>query len=123
MATTVFREPVRPGEHLVSEVTTQSREVGVITGGAAYVAGTVLGKITASGKLTILTPAASDGSQNAAAVLYGPVDTTAGDRSATINVRLTEVNGLVLTWPTGITGVQQSAAIAQLAALGVIVRT
>ena len=123
MPTTVLKEPVRAGEHLVSEVTTQSREVGVITGGGAYTAGTVLGKISASGKLTILAPAAADGSQNAVAVLYGPVDTSSGDKSAAINVRLTEVNGLVLTWPSGITTVQQTAAIAQLAALGILVRT
>ena len=122
MPTQVLLEPVRAGEHLVSEVTTQSREVGVITGGN-YRAGTVLGKITTSGKLTILAPAAADGSQNASAILYAPTDASAGDVRATINVRLTEVNGLILTWPAGITGPQQAAAITALAAQGVIVRT
>ena len=122
MTTTVLTEPMRAGEHLVSEVTTQSREVGVITGGA-YKPGTVLGKITASGKLTQLAPAANDGSQNAAAILYGYVDASTADKPGTINVRLTEVNGLCLTWPAGITTNQQTAAIAQLAALGILVRT
>ena len=125
MATVVKTEPMRPGEYLVSEVATQSRDVAVVaTGGSAvYVAGTVMGKITASGKLTILAPAASDGSQNAAAILFGPVDATSADVSATITSRLAEVNGLCLTWPSGITTNQQNAAIAQLVALGIIVRT
>ena len=125
MVTTVFTEPMRAGEHLVSEVTTQSREVGVVAQGATatYSPGTVLGKITASSKLTQLAPAATDGSQTPAAILYERVDATLADVPATINVRLTEVNGLCLTWPAGITTVQQTAAIATLAASGVIVRT
>ncbi len=125
MVTTVFTEPMRAGEHLVSEVTTQSREVGIVAQGATatYPPGTVMGKITASNKLTQLAPAATDGSQTPAAILYGRTDATLADTSATINVRLTEVNGLCLTWPTGITTAQQTAAIATLATMGVIVRT
>lgn len=39
----------------------------------------VLGRITASGKLTNYTPAATDGSENAYAVLIVPTDATAAD--------------------------------------------
>lgn len=123
MPTTVFTEPMRPGEHLVSEVTTQSREVGIVAQGAAYPPGTVMGRITASGKLTQLAPAATDGSQTPVAILYGRVDATAADAPATVNVRLSEVNGICLTWPTGITVQQQAAALASLSAAGIQVRT
>ena len=125
MATTVFTEPMRAGEHLVSEVTTQSREVGIVAQGATaiYPPGTVLGKVTASNKLTQLAPAATDGSQTPVAINYERVDATLADTPVAINVRLTEVNGLCLTWPSGITTAQQAAAIASLAAAGVIVRT
>jgi len=49
-----------------------------ITGGA-YARGTVLGKITASGKYTIALAAATDGSQTPIAILVDDVDASAGD--------------------------------------------
>lgn len=123
MAVTILSEPIRPGEYLVSEHDGSfSREVAVISG-ANLVAGTVLGKVTASGKLVILAPGAGDGSQTAAAILYGPANAAAADVKQTITARSSEVNGLVLTWPAGITNNQQTTAIANLAAVGIIVRT
>ncbi|WP_047867302.1 head decoration protein [Sphingomonas paucimobilis] len=50
-----------------------------ITGGAYYKRGTVLGRITASNKLTIATAAANDGSQTPVEILADDVDATAGD--------------------------------------------
>jgi hypothetical protein len=124
---TTIAEIVRPGEYLVSEAGgSRSREVAVIAGGvaAAYKPGTVMGKVTATGAMTILAPAAADGSQTAAAVYYGFGKPLAnGDLSVTVTARDAEVNGLLLTWPAGITANQQTAAIAQLAAQGIIVRT
>ena len=49
-----------------------------ITGGA-FKRGTVLGLITASGKYTIATAAASDGSQTPVAILVDDVDASAAD--------------------------------------------
>jgi hypothetical protein len=124
MAVTILSEPVRPGEYLVSEHDGSfSRDVAVIAAGANLVPGTVLGKVTASGKLTILAPGASDGSQTAVAVLYGPANAAAADVKQTITARSSEVNGLVLTWPAGITNNQQTAAITQLASVGILVRS
>lgn len=62
-------------------------EVIVVSGAGKLVSGTVLGKITASGKYTPVTVAAADGSQNAAGILLDPVDASAADVSAVIIAR------------------------------------
>jgi hypothetical protein len=78
-----------------------------------------------SGKYVQLNLAALDGSQNAAAVLLYNADATSADVTATALVAgqgpaVLKANGLV--WPVGISGPQQTAAIAQLLALGIQVR-
>lgn len=62
-------------------------EVIVISGAGKLVSGTVLGKITASGKYKPVTVAASDGSQNAACILLNPVDATSADVPAVVIAR------------------------------------
>ncbi|MFV3077971.1 head decoration protein [Niveispirillum fermenti] len=119
----VQKEPIRPGEHLVSEANgSRSREEITIAAGAVLPPATVLGQVTATGKYKRLAPAANDGTENAAGVLYADAGAVATDTRATAHVRDCEVNGLVLDWPAGITTNQKNAAIAALAALGVIVR-
>lgn len=105
------------GDFLISEANgTRSREeVVVASGEGALVAGTVLGKITASGKYAAYDNAAADGTQAAAAVLYAGVDAAAADAAAVIIVRDAEV---VEAYLTGI----DAAGKADLAALGIIVR-
>ena len=49
-----------------------SRDEVVVVSGQNLATGTVVGIITASGKVTQLAPAASDGSQNAAGVRTDP---------------------------------------------------
>ena len=52
-----------------------SRDEGILASGSGILRpGKVLGRITASTKLVPLAPAASDGSQNAAAILLENVD-------------------------------------------------
>lgn len=115
-------ETVHTGEHVLSEANGQrSREKVTITGGS-FVAGTVLGKITATGKYTLHDPAATDGSQTAAAVLYADVDAIAADQEGVVHLRDCEVDGDLLTWKTGITQNDKDAGIAALASAGVIVR-
>jgi hypothetical protein len=90
-------EGVRAGEFLISEANgTRSRDSGVITGGK-YPAGQVLGMVTASKKYTAYTPGASNGSQNAAAILYSPTDASAEDTSSAIISRDAEVSEELLT--------------------------
>lgn len=122
---TVILEPVRAGEYIVGEESdNRSREVGLIAGAATSRPrpGTVLGRVTASGKFVALAPAATDGSQNAAAIYFGHGDVAGADLRATLHVRDMSANGWALTWPAGITAGQQSAAILALAGQGIIVR-
>lgn len=120
---TTLTEGYHAGEFIVSEANgTRSREVVTIIEGQNLVAGAVLGQITTGGKYTELDPDAEDGSEVAAAVLYDAVDATDGDTDGVIIARDAEVNGAEITWPTGISGPETTAATAELAAAGIIVR-
>jgi hypothetical protein len=81
-----------------------------------------IGKITASGKYKALDPAAVDGSEAAAGILYDAVDASAADAEGIAIVRLAEVNAAELIWPAGITAPQQATALGELAALNIIAR-
>ena len=106
---------IRTGEFLVSEANgTRSRETITATGGD-YPAGQVLGIITASGKYTAYATGASDGSENAAAVLYASKDASTDDQLAVVIARDAEVSEELCE---GI----DAAAITALAAKGVITR-
>ncbi|MBB4287673.1 head decoration protein [Roseospira goensis] len=118
----VITESRRTAEFLISEANGhRSREEVTVTGGA-YTPGTVLGRVTTSGKHTIHDPTAEDGSETAVAVLHAVVDASDGDRRATIIARDAEVNGLALSWFDGATDPQKAAGVADLAAVGIIVR-
>jgi len=99
-----------------------SREQVTVASGQNLKTGTVVGRITSSGKITQLAPAASDGSENAAGVLLSDVDASGGDKPGVIIVREAIVSSAGLVWPTGITGPQKAEAVAELKALGIIVR-
>ena len=65
-----------------------SREEAVIASGAGVVvSGTVVGKITASGKYKPVTVAAVDGSEDAAGIVMWDVDATSTDAPAVIIAR------------------------------------
>ncbi|MCM2396195.1 head decoration protein [Rhizobium sp. S95] len=122
---TVLVQGLRPtGHYLVSEANGyRSRDAGIIASGSGKLdSGVVLGRITASKKLVPVDPAANDGSQNAAAILYEGCDATTKDVRRTFTARDTEVHAAVLVWPAGMTDNQKTAALAQLAALGIVGR-
>ncbi|MEI9402311.1 head decoration protein [Mesorhizobium argentiipisi] len=73
-------------------------------------------------KFKKLDPAAGDGSQNAAAILFGDVDATTADQKAVLTVRESEVSDFELVWPVGISDTNKAAAIAALGKKGIIVR-
>jgi hypothetical protein len=75
-----------------------------------------------SKKYVELDPAATNGSQNAAGVLFGPTDATSADTAAVAIVRDAELNAEEVVWPTGISTDDKNAAIAQLEALGILLR-
>lgn len=89
MAATTFTEGRYASDWLKREADSlYSREEVLIASGAGVVqTGTVLGKITASGKYKPVTAAANDGSQNAAGILLDTVDATSADAPAVIIAR------------------------------------
>jgi hypothetical protein len=62
---------------------------------------TVMGKITATGKVIVLTPGASDGSQFAFGILSQPVDATGGDVTAAL-FTAGFFNHAALIWPAAL---------------------
>ena len=100
-----------------------SRETGTIAAGQNLSLGTVLGKSTADDTWHALDPAASDGTEIAAAVLAVDTDATLADRDdALLIARHAIVARSAVIWPAGITAAQKSTAETQLATLGVLVR-
>lgn len=71
-----------------------------ITGAALFKRGTVLGKITASGKYTISLSAAADGSQTPVAILVDDTDASGGDVNGGV-YQQGEFNGNSLILGTG----------------------
>ncbi|KTQ95015.1 hypothetical protein NS226_13875 [Aureimonas ureilytica] len=112
------------GHYLVSEANGyRSREQAVVASGSGKLrAGTVLGRVTATGKLKPFAPAASDGTQTAVAILWEGCDASAGDVRRTITARAAEVHANVLIFAAGTTDAQKTAAMASLAALGIVGR-
>ncbi|WP_019998722.1 head decoration protein [Aureimonas ureilytica] len=112
------------GHYLVSEAQGyRSREQAIVASGAGKLrAGTVLGRITASGKLSTFAPGAADGSEKAVAILWEGCDATAQDVRRTITARDAEVHADALNWGAGTTDAQKTAAMASLAALGIVGR-
>ena len=96
---------------------TRSREEVVIAAAAgAMVPGTLVGKITASGKyIAYDDDGTDDGRRQAAGVLYHAVADSAADQKAVIIARDAEVNGDELTG-------SDANGVADLLALGIIVR-
>jgi len=119
----ILTERNHPGCFMVSEARgTRSREAITVAAGEGLGAGTVLGRITSTGEYAALDPDATDGSQTAVAVLYAAVDASAAAAPGVAVARSAEVNAAELVWPEGITPAQQAAAVADLAAAGIITR-
>lgn len=89
------------GEFLLSEAngSISRDEIVVASGAGDLAAGTVLGKITASGKYTVYDAAVdpADGSETAVGVLYAPVDATSADAAGVMIARHAEVIEVKLT--------------------------
>ncbi|MBX5015945.1 head decoration protein [Rhizobium lentis] len=96
-----------------------SREEAILVSGAGVVkTGTVLGKITASGKYKPVTVAAADGSQNAAAILLFTTDATSADAPCVIIARDAIVNRQQLLFGADIdTSAERTAVVNALGAL------
>ena len=122
---TMLTEGKHAGGFLVWEVLRDySRDTVTIASGAGKLEpGTVLGKVTTGGKYTTLAPAATNGSQNAAGILWAAVDTSAADAPGIVLLRGPAIiNRHEIIWPDGATEAQITAATSALATIGIILR-
>lgn len=95
---TIQREPVHAGEFLLSEGSGQiSREAINVAAGPALVAGQLLGLVTATGEFAAYNPAAEDGSEKAACILFASLGESDIVRRGRAVVRLAEVSEALLT--------------------------
>ena len=121
---TVFAESMNLGDLLKYEAPNlYSRDRVTVVAGNNLPLGAVVGMVTATGKVKSLDPSATDGSEVAAGVLMQACDAALAERTDGLMLaRHAIVSDHALQWPTGITNGEQQAAIAQLKALGVLVR-
>ena len=120
---TTLVEGKHPGGFLVWEAFRDyTRETVTIAAGRLE-PGTVLGRITASGKYAAHDPAATDGTETAVALIWGKADATAGDAPAVAIVRGPAiVNRHDLVFAGTPTEGEIAAAHAALLAAGILVR-
>ncbi len=121
----VLTEPPSTGDVLKYEVNPNyTREVITLLIGMPYPVGSVLGKITASGKYTLSPATGTDGSQVASAVLLYAVDATLADATGIVVARgpaIVSRAGLAYE-ATVDDGTKIAAKLTQLAAVGIIAR-
>jgi len=84
--------------------------------------GDIIHVTVTGGDYSILAPAATDGTQHAAGILYAGVDASAADTPCVVIVRDIEANSNEITWPAGITAAQKAVATNQLNARGIFLR-
>lgn len=122
---TILTEGPRKAGFMLSEANDyRSRDMVELTVGAdeTIVAGTILGKITASGKYVAQLDASADGSETAAAVLFADASGDSEDLEVTVIARDAEVIGADLTYDPAADATEKAATDAALATVGIIVR-
>lgn len=91
-------ESMHAGEFLLSEGPgTISREAINVAAGPALEPGQILGLVTATGEFAPYQPTAEDGSENAMAILYGPLGQSDVVRRGRAIVRQAEVSEVHMT--------------------------
>jgi hypothetical protein len=102
----------------------QSRENVTIVSGQDLAFGTVVGKITSTGKYKAYDDDNNDGSEAAAGVLVGEdVDASGGDKDGVIIVKDAELNPDLLVWASTNDATDITNGKTDLAALGIKLRT
>ena len=120
----VLHEPITLGDLLKYEAPNlYSRDEVVIAPDQTLALGAVVGRVTATHEVVALDPTASDGRETVVGVLLEAVTVARGERRRSVIVsRHAIVFGGALVLPASLTSEQTATALAQLAALGVLVR-
>lgn len=122
---TVLTQPPSMGDILKYEVNPNyTREEVTLLQGMPYPVGSVLGRITASGKYKLATSGGSDGAQTATAVLLYAVDATLADATGIVLARGPAiVSRAALAYDATVDDTGKiTTKIGQLAAAGIIAR-
>jgi hypothetical protein len=122
---TVLSQPPSVGDILKYEVNPNyTREEVTLLQGMPYPVGSVLGRITASGKYKLATSGGSDGAQAATAVLLYAVDATLADATGIVLARGPAiVSRAALAYDATVDDAGKiTTKIGQLAAAGIIAR-
>ena len=122
---TVLQQPATMGDVLKYEVNPNfTRETVTLLAGTAYPVGSVLGRITASGKYKLATSGGSDGAQTASAVLLYAVDATLADAVGIVVARGPSiVSRAGLAYDATVDDAPKiTTKLGQLAAIGIIAR-
>lgn len=121
----VLTQPPSMGDVLKYEVNPNyTRETVTLLQGMPYPVGSVLGKITASGRYMLSTASGTDGAETAIAVLLYAVDATLADATGIVVARgpsIVSRAGLAYG-ATVDDGTKITAKLGQLAAVGIIAR-
>lgn len=112
-----FTEPARKCEALLSygNGAVSFETITVVSGAGVVKAGTVLGKITASGKYTPYDDGLSNGAQVAVCVSMAEVDATSSDKTVSAIMRMAEVKKDVLFWHASADATAKATAYVDLA--------
>ena len=122
---TVLTQPPSLGDVLKYEVNPNyTRDTITLLAGMPYPVGSVLGKITASGKYKLATIGGTDGAQTAVAVLLYAVDATLADAQGIVVSRGPAiVSRAALAYDSTVNdGAKITTKLGQLAAVGIIPR-
>ena len=113
------------GDFLIDEFGAPNfcREEVTIVSGQNLVVGTVVGKITASGKYAAYDNTDNTGVEAAAGILLADVDASAADKVGVVLLRgPSVVSKAGLTWHANNDAAAKTAGLADLAALSIIAR-
>ena len=121
----VLTQPPGTGDVLKYEVNPNyTRETVTLLAGIPYPVGSVLGRITASGKYTLASNGGTDGAETAAGVLLYAVDATLADATGIVLARGPSiVSRAGLAYDDTVNDAAKiTAKITELAALGIFTR-
>lgn len=122
---TALIQPPSTGDVLKYETNPNyCRETVTLLSGTPYPVGSVLGRITASGKYTLATNTGTDGAETASAVLLYAVDATLADATGIILARGPAiVSRSALAYDASVDdGTKITTKLGQLAAAGILAR-